>query len=145
MEVTIEERLAKAKASLLNPAVSNNPGLRASMEKKVKTIEAEMGLSKTTTMKEPKVKIVKKGDKNVVVKKKGTEYVEKKKKVVVAGAPKEKSVMFMVNLLHHQGMEKEKIIQKLGITSKKYSDCQWHYKNSDYKSKIVKYLKEGGK
>lgn len=65
-----------------------------------------------------------------------------KVKVAKVAGEKKQSIMFLVNLMFHQGEPKEKILEKLGISNKKYLDCQWHYANKGYKSKIVKFLKE---
>jgi len=52
----------------------------------------------------------------------------------------EKSKLFRVNLLHHQGISREEIISKLGISNREYTNSQWFYLNKGYKEKVEKYL-----
>ncbi|MBL4809049.1 MAG: hypothetical protein JKY43_03200 [Phycisphaerales bacterium] len=68
------------------------------------------------------------------------DLMPKKEKPMFSKLGKSKSVMFMVNLLHHQGKTKDEICSELNISSKKYTDCKWHYDKKNYKAKIEKYL-----
>lgn len=76
--------------------------------------------------------------------------ISDKPKVEKTNGEKKKTTMFMVNLLHHQGHQKQDILKQLNITNKVYLDCVWHYDNlgkkkAPYKEKIELYLKKQAK
>lgn len=52
----------------------------------------------------------------------------------------DKSLTFKVNLAFHMNVPKEQVIEKLGISRKRYVDITWLYENKNYKQKIVDYL-----
>lgn len=58
----------------------------------------------------------------------------------IAELKETKSTMFMVNLMHHFGYTKDEIMETLDITSKKVTDCRWHYDNRGYQEKIEKFI-----
>lgn len=50
------------------------------------------------------------------------------------------SLTFKINYAFHLGIVKETILEKLGITNKRYIDVTWLYTNKGYKDKVIKFL-----
>lgn len=115
-------------------------------ERKIITKENLKTLSIMTETKEvPKLKIKKDKPKLVSGSKILTGVVpdapiKKEKQKNGETRKQEDSITFKINLMIHQGVEKEKIISDLGITNKQFLDKKWLYTNKGYKEKIEKYL-----
>lgn len=56
--------------------------------------------------------------------------------------PADVSMAFRINYAHHFGASKEELMEKLGITRKKWVDVTWLYANAGYKQKIMDYLEK---
>jgi len=68
-------------------------------------------------------------------------------KLAIVGSPKipfdklgDTPMAFKINYAFHFGVPKAEVIQKLGITNKKYIDVTWLYHNKDYKQRIIDFV-----
>ncbi len=75
-----------------------------------------------------------------------------KSKLAIVGSPKipftnlgDASMAFKINYAFHYGIPKAEVIEKLGITNKKYIDVTWLYHNNNYKQRIVDFVDSDSK
>lgn len=129
--------------------------LAAFTEEEISTASADLAKSinssdNMSSKKGPKKKAAKAKPAAKKTAKKAAKKVATAKKPRVPGKPRgnnparffEKSRLFNVCLMHHQGKDKAAIIAKLGITNKQYADSVWYYKNRNWKAKIEIHLKD---